>query len=406
VAQSSSVRIFLSAAEPSADRHCAGLIKAIRQLNQDIEFAGIGGPKMAEAGCSLLNEPQAAAGHSAMELNAFAHILYYHRLIRQAGRFFANNKVDLVIVCDSPAFNFHVAKAAKKRGIKTLFYVAPQLWAWAPWRISKLKKYCDKLCCILPFEQDWFTSRGVPVEFVGNPMLDDISLNDLKKNKRNYSDFNPANVKIAIIPGSRPAEVGSLWRPMQQIAVNLRKHYPAATFTTVAVDHATKGALDSTRLMNFRPNYAIDAVYQTALDSDFALVASGSATLQVAAAGCPMAIMYQSSPLLWHLLGRWLITTKYLSLVNILAERMTADSVQRTADRQNLNAERCSRNAVVPEFMPYFRSIEPIIETVSGLLEDKSLLNQISSDLLSIVQLLAAKKASPTVARLVLDMLA
>jgi lipid-A-disaccharide synthase len=337
---------------------------------------------MAEAGCSLLNEPKDTAGHSAMELNAFAHILYYHRLIRQAGRFFKSNKVDLVIVCDSPAFNFHVAKVAKKRGIKTLFYVAPQLWAWAPWRIRKLKKLCDKLCCILPFEQDWFTSRGVPAEFVGNPMLDDISPADLKKNKRNYGEFNPANVKIAIIPGSRPAEVSSLWRPMQQIAVDLRRRYHGATFTTVAVDHATKGALDSMRLMNFRTGYATDAVYQTALDCDFALVASGSATLQVAAAGCPMAIMYQTSPLFWHLLGRWLVTTKYLSLVNILAGR-----------------------ELVPEFMPYFRSVEPIIESLSGLLNDKQALNQISSDLLSIVQPLAAKKTAPAVARIALDML-
>jgi lipid-A-disaccharide synthase len=383
VAKSSTFRVFLSAAEPSADRHCASLIKAMRQLNQGIEFAGIGGPKMAEAGCSLINEPDSAAGHSAMELNALAHILYYHRLIRRAARFFASNKTDLVIVCDSPAFNFHIAKAAKKQSIKTLFYVAPQLWAWAPWRISKLKKFCDRLCCVLPFEQDWFTSRGVPAEFVGNPMLDDILPADLKKLKRDYRNFNPADVKIAIIPGSRPAEVGSLWKPMQQIAVNLRKRCPGATFTTVAVDKVTKGALDSTRLMSLRTSYAIDAVYQTACDCDFALVASGSATLQVAAAGCPMAILYQTSPLLWHLLGRWLVTTKYLSLVNILAGRQ-----------------------LVPEFMPYFRSIEPIIETVSGLLNDKPALNQINSDLLSIVHTLAAKKAAPAVARIALDMLA
>lgn len=382
MAKSSTVRVFLSAAEPSADRHCASLIKAMRQLNGSIEFAGIGGPKMAEAGCSLLNEAKDTTGHSAMELNAFAHILYYHRLIRQAGRFFKSNKVDLVIVCDSPAFNFHVAKQAKKCSIKTLFYVAPQLWAWAPWRINKLKKYCDKLCCILPFEQDWFVNRGVPAEFVGNPMLDEISPADLKKNKRNYGDFNPADVRIAIIPGSRPAEVGSLWRPMQQIAASLRKKFHNATFTTVAVDTATKGALDSTRLMNFRTAYAIDSVYQAAFECDFALVASGSATLQVAAAGCPMAIMYQSNPLLWHVLGRWLITTKHLSLVNILGGR-----------------------ELVPEFMPYFRSIEPIIETVSGLLNDKPALNQISSDLLSLVQPLAARKAAPAVARIALGML-
>jgi lipid-A-disaccharide synthase len=260
--------------------------------------------------------------------------------------------------------------------------VAPQLWAWAPWRIAKLRKYCDKLCCILPFEEDWFGSRGVAAEFVGNPLLDELTSLDITRARRDYSSFNPTKARIAIVPGSRTAEVGSLWRPMQQIAVALRKKYPNLTFTTVAVDEATRGALDSTRLMGFRTSYAIDAVYQTARSCDFALVASGSACLQVASSGCPMVIMYKTSPVLWHLLGRWLVTTKYLSLVNILAGR-------------NL----------VPEFMPYFRSIEPIVETISGLFEDKARLAQISSDLLAVVQPLAAKKAGSEVAQIAATML-
>jgi lipid-A-disaccharide synthase len=372
--------IFLSAAEPSADNHCAGLIRAIRQRRHNIEFVGVGGPRMAEAGCKLIEN---TAGRAVMTYNAFAHVSYFYRLIRRSAKFLATRKPDLVIVCDSPAFNFHIAKHAKKLGIKTLFYVAPQLWAWAPWRIGKLKKYCDKLCCILPFEQDWFTSRGVPAEFVGNPLLDELTPADITRARRNYSSFNPANARIAIIPGSRPAEVGSLWRPMQQIAVALRKKYPNLTFTTVAVDEPTRGALDSTRLMNFRTSYAIDAVYQTARSCDLALVASGSATLQVASAGCPMVIMYKTSALMWHIIGHWLVTTKYLSLVNILAGR-----------------------ELVPEFMPYFRSTQPIVETVQGLFQDKSRLTQISADLLAMALPLTSKKAAGTVAQAAASMLA
>ena len=258
--------IFISAAEPSADRHCAALIRALRQTKRDLEFVGIGGPKMAQAGCTLIENP---VGRAAMTYNAFAHVSRYYRLIKQVAKFLAANKPNLVIVCDSPAFNFHIAKAAKKSGIKTLFYVAPQLWAWAPWRIRKLRKCCDKLCCILPFEQDWFASRGVPAEFVGNPLLDGLTQSDLTRARRDYRGFNPANVKIAIVPGSRPAEVGTLWRPMQQIAIALHKKYPNAAFTTVAVDEATRGALDSTRLMGFRTDYSIDSVYQTTRSCDF-----------------------------------------------------------------------------------------------------------------------------------------
>jgi len=398
--------IFLSAAEPSADRHCAGLINAIRQKRRDIEFVGLGGPKMAEAGCKLIEN---TVGQAVMTYNAFAHVSYFYRLIKQTAKFLAVNKVDLVVVCDSPAFNFHVAKSAKKLGIKTLFYVAPQLWAWAPWRIGKLRKYCDKLCCILPFEQDWFGSRGLPAEFVGNPLLDELTSTDVARARRNYDSFDPAKARVAIIPGSRAAEVGSLWRPMQQIAVVLRKSYPNITFTTVAVDEATRGALDSTRLMNFRTVYAIDAVYQTARNCDFALVASGSATLQVASAGCPMVIMYKTSPLLWHILGRWLVTTKYLSLVNILAERQqrTEDRGQKTQGRADIrHPSSVIRLPVVPEFMPYFRSTKPIIETIQGLFGDKGRLTQISSDLIKIVQPMTTPKAGNAVAQIAVTMLA
>ena len=120
-------RVFVSAAEPSADTHCAGLITALKNHNPNIEFVGVGGPKMASAGCELL---ESTVGKASMMYKAFAHIAHFYRLIKRIKRYLQDNQIDLVIVCDSPSFNFHVAKAAKKAGIKTLFYVAPQLWAW------------------------------------------------------------------------------------------------------------------------------------------------------------------------------------------------------------------------------------------------------------------------------------
>ena len=123
-AKNNKYRIFISAAEPSADAHCAGLITAMQKSGYDIEFVGVGGPKMAEVGCELL---QATVSEAVMIYKAFRHIVRYYRLIKRITRFLKSNKVDLVIVCDSPAFNFHIAKGAKKSGIKTIFYVAPQL---------------------------------------------------------------------------------------------------------------------------------------------------------------------------------------------------------------------------------------------------------------------------------------
>jgi lipid-A-disaccharide synthase len=374
----STYHIFISAAEPSADAHCAALITALKQSTYDIDFVGVGGPKMDAAGCKLLETTIAKA---AMTYKAFSYIGYYYRLIRRISRFLKSNKVDLVIVCDSPAFNFHIAKAAKKANIKTLFYVAPQLWSWAGWRIHKLRKYCDKLCCILPFEQDWFSRRGIDTTFVGNPMLDELNP-PLARYKKKYIDFNPKNAHFAIMPGSRAAEIDTLWVPMQTIAARLKQKYLNTTFTTVAADAEKQQALKAAQIPGFECKYTIGSVSNTAHAADFAIVASGSVTLQLAAVGCPMVIMYQSSKILWHLLGRWLLTTKHLSLVNILANK-----------------------ELVPEFMPYFGSIKPIVETIEPLLEDRDNLAQISSELIQLAEPLTEKKACREVAGIVVEML-
>ena len=370
-------RIFISAAEPSAEAHCAGLITALRQTTCDIEFVGVGGAKMADAGCKLL---QSTADNAAMIYNAFAHIARFYKLIMRITAYLKSNKVDLVIVCDSPAFNFHIAKAAKKLGIKTLFYVAPQLWAWGGWRISKLRKYCDKLCCILPFEQNWFSEKGVDATFVGNPLLDGPAFESA--GGKTFAEFEPKNSHFALLPGSRSAEINSLWRPMQQIALRLKRKYPNAAFTAAAVSAEKKEVLRSFQIPNFKCRYIIGSVGEVASAADFTIVASGSATLEVAAAGCPMVIMYQSNKILWHLLGRHLLKTKYLSLVNILAER-----------------------ELVPEFMPYFDSIEPIVETIERLLEDKSQLIRISGELVKLAEPLRRGDAAKNVAKITAEML-
>jgi lipid-A-disaccharide synthase len=316
-----------------------------------------------------------------MIYKAFSHIGRYYKLIRQIERFLKDNPVDLVVVCDSPAFNFHVAKAAKRLGIPTVFYVAPQLWAWAGWRIHKLKKYCDKLCCILPFESDWFGSRAVEAVFVGNPLLDDLPA-DLAAYKKDYVQFDPQKASVAMMPGSRAAEINSLWRPMQQVALRIKEKYADARFVAVAVDQERKKVLEASQIEDFACEYTVGSVIDTASRVDFSLVASGSATLQVAAVGCPMAVLYQSSKILWHLVGRWLVRGKHLSLVNILAGRK-----------------------LVPEFMPYFGSVEPIVEAVQQLLQDSGKLAKLSSDLVELVQPLRTGSASQRVAQIVGEML-
>ncbi|MEJ2705681.1 MAG: lipid-A-disaccharide synthase [Sedimentisphaerales bacterium] len=370
-------RVFLSAAEPSADGHCASLIAALRQEDYAFEFVGVGGPKMAQAGCELLDS---TVDRAAMIYKAFTQVASYYRLIRRINHFIRTGNLDLVIVCDSPSFNFHVAKAAKKVGVKTLFYVAPQLWAWGGWRIGKLRKRCDKLCCLLPFEEDWFTSRGVEAVFVGNPLLDKLQVDPARHEK--YANFDAKNARFAIMPGSRRAEIDSLWRPMQQIAMRIKDKYPAASFTAVAVDSRREQILRAAQIPGFECQYSVDSVYKTAGTADFSIVASGSATLEIAAAGCPMVIMYQSSKILWHVFGRRLVKTKYLSLVNIL-----------------------SGKELVPEFMPYFSSIDPIAGSIERIIASNGTLTELSRELTELTTPLAQKKARDEVAKIAVEML-
>lgn len=368
--------VFLSAAEASGDSHCGGLISALRQRRSDIEFVGVGGPQMAAAGCTLLDNPVQRA---TMIYHAFGQVGYFYKLLRRVRRFLNEKKCPLVVVCDSPSFNWHVAKAAHKAGTGTLFYVAPQLWAWAPWRIGKLRKRCDRLACILPFEEKWFGERGLKAEFVGNPLLEGSGP---AAGAKNYEQFDPDRATVALLPGSREAEIEKIWPAMQQVALTLKQHYKHIRFTAVGVDDPAVERLRSRQMVGLDCDYEAGSLREVVGRSDLALVASGSATLQVAAAGCPMVVMYQSSRLLWHLAGRWLIRTQHLSLVNILAGRR-----------------------LVPEFMPYFKSTDSIVAECRRLLNDKRRLAEISGELVALARPLATKQASQEVAAMVCEML-
>ena len=372
-------RIFISSCEPSSDHHCAHLINTVNKTDgANIEWTGLGGEQMEKAGCRILEK---TASRAVMAHNAFAHIKYYRQLIRRMTQYLHDNRPDLVIVCDSPAFNFHIAKAAKANGIKVLFYVAPQLWAWAPWRIGKMRRLCDKLACILPFEQQWFKDRGIDASFDGNPLFDGLTINTIE-NCKDYAGFDPAKTTIALLPGSRDAEIKKLWPAMQQIALKLKNRWPTIKFITSAHDADGLELLKSREIKNFQCEYTISNVPAVAKKAGFAFVASGSATLQVAAAGCPMIVIYRTSRILWHLVGRWLIRTRFLSLVNILAG--------------------CQ---MVPEFMPHFGSITPIVDKSKMIMRNKIRLTKISRELVRLIAPMTEKNASENTAKMVLDML-
>ncbi len=368
--------IFFSAAEASGDAHTARLIGRLRNEAADLRFVGLGGEAMAEAGCQLTEN---LVERSAMLAHALGGIWFYYKLLGRIKKQFQQERPDLVVVVDSPAWNFHVAKAAHQLQIPVLYYIAPQLWAWGPWRLKKLRKWADQVACILPFEQQWLTERNVRAEYVGHPLFDDDrKIEPVESTLKDNLNFPT----VALLPGSRNHEIKYLWPSMQQIAASIQEQYPRARFISCAVDESKIETLrqKARRQLNIEIRHtSIEAAVRYA---DLAVVTSGTATLEVAAQNCPMIILYYVHPLQWHLLGRWVVQTKYLSLVNILADK-----------------------ELVPEFMPFYRQEKQVADRALQLLADDQGLRQMRQDLAELVKPIIQPGASTRVAQIVKQML-
>ena len=331
---------------------------------------------MAKAGCNLLKN---TVDTSAMALQAIAKIREFRKLLRQIKIIFRDDKPDLVVVVDSFAWNSHVAKAAQKAGIPVLYYIAPQLWGWASWRIKKLKKSADRVACILPFEKKWFADRGLETDYVGHPLFDDPQKIPLPVPRSNQDKDFPT---IVLLPGSRMQEINHLWEPMQQVAKNIQSRYPHARFIVNTpndiIEHALQENIDPYLDIAFRRS----GIEATTRHADLTLVASGTATLQVAAQCCPMIVMYYVDPLQWYLLARWLIKTDHIALVNILAQE-----------------------EIVPEFIPFYRDVEKVSQTALELLKDEKKRFATRKSLAKLIKPLNKPGTAKSVARIIKQML-
>lgn len=375
VTDQKAVKIFFSAAEPSGDIHAAKLISRLKVSIPHIQIEGLGGPNMEGSGCKLLEN---MVDRSAMLLHVLRKTLVFYQRLRRLRSYFSRERPDLVVVVDSFAWNIHIAKAASSMGIPVVFFIAPQFWAWAPWRIKKLKKIDGKVACILPFEEKWFCDRGVDAVSVGHPLFEDLN-RDSESKPRPVEDIFP---NVALLPGSRQHEIGHLWPAMLEIARNIKNVFPEARFSTVTTDDfsAERMRAMADPLLGIEIRRAgIDSITANA---DLTLVASGTATLQVAAQHCPMIVMYYVHPLQWHLLGRWLLNIPHLCLVNILAER-----------------------ELVPEFIPFYKQTHEVSQTALDLLDSKGKRKTIRNDLKNLIDPLMPSQTSQKVTDLIEKMI-
>lgn len=374
--------VLFTAFEPSGDDHASAVIRELKRRRPDLPVYAWGGPKMRRAGAEIIAE----TGHDAVVgLPGLDKILHHLRMNRDIARWIkAHPHVRLHVPVDSPAANFPICKIARKAGLKVMHLVAPQLWAWGSWRLKKLRKRTNLVLCLFPFEESWFGARGVPARFIGHPLFDEaLDLDTLTEKARALDQGSP---NIAIMPGSRPAELRRNFPVLLAAFRELKRRHPGARGLVAATTEAVRESLyqRANRLGGW-PDGLDVRVGETDLVvrwCDLALAVSGTVSLQIARQSKPMVIVYKVNKLNYNAVGRLVITTPYLTLPNLIASQ-----------------------EIVPELVPYFRGDNRLVEIADDLIRSPDRMEAQRLNLRAIVAKFSGKMASADAASAIEEML-
>ncbi|MGI8469182.1 MAG: lipid-A-disaccharide synthase [Pyrinomonadaceae bacterium] len=384
-------KIMIVAGESSGDAHAAALVRELRKKSPDanLEFFGATGAKMREADVeTVLNADDLAI----VGLPEIARALpMFWNAFQTLKKTAIERKPDAVILVDFPDFNLKLAKTLKKAGLQIIYYISPQLWAWRKYRVKTIEKYVDLLLTILPFEKNWYRARGIShVEYVGNPLAGEVFAKFGREEfcaKYNLDSDKPI---IALLPGSRHKEIVKILPPMVETASLMARENSEIQFV-VALGSTrrlaeTKAEIENARKKNPKlPRVLITVCGETreALKAaDAAAVKSGTATLETAIIGTPLAIVYKTSALNYKLL-RPLISVPHFGLVNLAAgKRLAKEFIQDAFTARNLSQELF--RLLTPETNREMRErLKEITESLSGgaaELAAKAILKKIKSE--------------------------
>ena len=297
------MRYYLISGETSGDQHAAEVIRAIRARDAKAEFRGMAGDHCHSEGMEILIHQREMAIMGFWEvLKQLAKIARVFRTLKKDLLAF---NADKLILVDYPGFNLRMAKFAKLRNIEVHYYIAPKVWAWKEQRIKKIKKWVDQLYCIIPFEKAYFAKHGINALYVGNP-------SKAKVMAYNKSD-KTAEKTIAILPGSRKQEIESNLRIMLQLKSSF-KDFNFVVSQAPGFNKEYYLQIDSG--LQLEPD-----MYKLLASADYALVTSGTATLETALFKVPQIVCYRTSTLTYHLAKR-LVKINYISLVNLILDQM------------------------------------------------------------------------------------
>lgn len=341
--------VFIIAAESSGDLHGANLARALRAREPDIVLGGLGGAKMAEAGVEVFRDVTAHAAIGFVEI--VGSLWVFHCAFRHMERLLDERRPDAVVLIDSPEFNLRFARRAHRRGIKAIYYISPQLWAWRKGRIRIVQRNVDRMLVILPFERDFYARHGVDATFVGHPLLDELG--DRRHDRRYARELGLPDGRfvLGLLPGSRRNEIRYLLPPMLGAAEIIDRELGGITVALAPApnfgeaDYAAWQEMTDLKLHLFPGR-----TYDVMAGADLLLCASGTATLEAGLIGTPMIVPYRAS-LSAYLIAKLLVRNiRYFSLPNLIADRR-----------------------IVPELLQYEVTARRMADEALGLIRDGGL---------------------------------
>lgn len=371
--------VMIVAGEASGDAHGANLVRNIKQHDPTIHFIGMGGSHLHQAGMELIVDSTQMGVVGLFEILSCWRPIY--NAIKKLRHQLRNHPPALLILIDYPGMNLHLARVAKKYGIKVLYYISPQVWAHRQQRVKRIKKYVDMMAVIFPFEETFFQRFDVPVKFVGHPCVNQVKPQMDAETARHFLNIDKEDKLIGLLPGSRKNEIKKLLPVIIKTAELLAQKHANLKFVLVLAPSLTQSDiapyLASTHLNIKVTNH----MYDTVNTCNAVIAASGTASLEVALLGVPMAILYRVANLT-YLIAKKIIKIPYIGLCNIVADK-----------------------PIVKEFIQHDANPKLICEEIDRILTDSRYRERMKQELKQVKQMLHSQVGDQTISDVVLEML-
>jgi lipid-A-disaccharide synthase len=371
--------VMIVTGESSGELYGALLAGALRKRMPGLKILGTGGARMKQAGVELISGISSAFGIT----EAASSIRELKATFQKATKALREESPGVLVLIDYPDFNLRLAAEARKKGIRVLYYVSPQVWAWRKGRVEKIAKLVDRMAVVLPFEEKIYRNTGLRCEFVGHPVLDEIrEIGHDKKEIRMSLGLDPLRPLLSVLPGSRPHELKRLLPVVLEVVGECRKEFEDFQFCVPFAPNTDMSRYGSaiTRLREQGVVINQGESLRTLAASDYAVVASGTASLQAVLLQVPIVVMYKLFPLSYWL-GRLIVDVNYISLVNIL-----------------------SGDQIVKELLQEDAAVGNIMSELTRLRNDGPYRERMLDAYGKVYQMFAHKKASERVAEMVAEM--